>query len=554
MTGTVFACCYVTEVSQGVRSGPLLHRPVPRPGLFQVVEIVFLIGLVAFWAIEYSRVILQADDLLNAGLAGRPDAQMTLTEWWQLYRYDYLHVNGRFTDAVVRVVLQGGREAWAVLGPILMVGVAIGGTAWVSGRLPGSRSRYAPAEPSTWAALALCAALPLSVIAFRPAAAGDGIFWLSAALTHLGSALCVLVGGWPFLARVEGRTCPRAVCWTAPLFLVLANISQETASVTMLSIVIACWILLRGRVGTYLRLLSILSLAAFAYMVFSPGLLGRASHFQSAAGGELSLVQQLLHRGVAAGQIWLSMAAAGVFGVLVLGTALLWLAVRRGELSRRPALLLTGLAVLIAASVVVVGPWSDTFTVIPREAFTGGDVVRALGLAVCLVGCCVFGMSATYSLRGLVGQTPFVLVTGGSAALAVPTSLGITGERAYLISALWWGFTAICLLLAVARLLGPRGTWLPTVVALVGLVALVPTAREINLAMTENYAAWQNSAREISQAQKTGASGVSVGPFPYPAYMCWAAFDEIRYGDYFRLYYDLPPGVELEFRPSEPAS
>ncbi|WP_107705073.1 hypothetical protein [Nocardioides allogilvus] len=525
-----------------------------RAFALQLCEIGLVLALVGFWALEYSRVILQSDDLLNAGLAGRPDARMSVSEWWQLYRHDYLQVNGRFTDAAVRVVLQGGRTAWAVVGPVLMAALVIGGCAWITGRVPGWRRHTSKADYAVLAVLGLCAALPLSIIALRPAAAGDGIFWLSAALTHLGSAVCILVGGWPFLAKVSGRPAPTAMLWIAPPFVVLANISQETASVTMLATIASCWLLLKGRVSRYLGLLSAASVAAFAYHVLSPGLLGRATAFQAQAADTLPLVQQLLHRGVVSAQIWLMMGAVGLVGVTVVATALLWVGVRRALVPRLTAIPLSALAILVLVATWTVGPWSDTFEVIPREAFTGDEIGEAAALAGVLVGACVFGLAATYLLRGLVGPVPFVLVTGGAAALAVPTALGITGERAYMISSLWWGFAAVCLLRAGARMLGPAATPVMGVVALGMLVALVPTAREINLAMTQNFVTWQATDAQIAAALDGNGETVTVGPFPYPDYMCWAAFDEPRYGDYFRLYYDLPSDVAVEFRPSPAGS
>lgn len=522
--------------------------------MVRLSEVCLLVGLLGFWGLEYSHVILQSDDLLNAGIAGRPDARMSLTEWWQLYRYDYLHVNGRFTDAAVRIVLQGGRTAWAILGPVLVVSLVVGASTWITGRFPGSRTPSTRAGLLDLSALALCAGVPLSIIALRPAAAGDAIFWLSAALTHLGSAVCILVGGWPFLATVLGRRLPRPAWFVAPPFMVLANISQETASVAMLVVVASCAILLRGRVGRHLGILSAVSVLAFAYQVFSPGLVGRATQFQAQAGESLSLVQQLLHRGVVSAQIWLTMAAAGIVGVLVLATVLLWIGVRAGSVARWPAVGLSMLAAFVLGAMTLVGPWSDTFEVIDPGAFAGPDVSSALVLVASIVGACLFGMSATYVLRHLAGPVPFVLMASGAAALAVPTSLGITGERAYLISSLWWGFTAICLLVTVARTVGPLGAPSAAGAAAVALLALIPTAREINLAMVENYATWQHSADQIAAAPDTGSATVTVGPFPYPAYMCWAAFDEARYGDYFRLYYDIPPEVRLIFRPSAPVS
>lgn len=538
---------YVTAVSQREQAGRS-----PRGRGFVWAEIAFVIGLLAFWLLQYSRVILQSDDLLNAAMAGRPDAEMTVGEWWEFYRYDYLHVNGRFTDSAVRVVLQGGRQAWAMLGPVLVVGVAVGGAAWVTGRPPGFRSRSQPRDLTTWSALAICATLPFFIVALRPTAAGDGIFWLSAALTHLGSAVCVLAGGWPFIAKVVGRECSRPVLCVAPVFLVLAGISQETASVTMLAVVAACWVLVRGRMGTYLKLLSAASVLSLAYVVLSPGLRGRASAFQAGAGDQLSLIQQLLHRAVVAGQIWLAMTAVGVFAVIAMSTALLWLAARRGTAARWPAALLTVVGLGLASTAAALGPWTGMLRVIPRTAFVGGDIVISLGFAACLVGSCIFGLTATYLLRDMIGPTPFVLVTAGSAALAVPAALGITGERAYLITALWWGFTAVSLLLALVRSADPIANWAPAAIAVAAWLVLIPTVRSIDVAMTANYEAWQDTAHAITRAQETG-SEVTVGPFPYPAYMCWAAFDETRYGDFFRLYYDLPPQVEVAFHPSTPA-
>ncbi|MEP7160843.1 MAG: DUF6056 family protein, partial [Dermatophilaceae bacterium] len=491
----------VTDVTR-----PGTNLPVSQSD--DAVLLAWLVGIwgahLAYWLLVFRSWLVQGDDYLNAAMAGRPDARTSWSQWWLGYWTDVTSVNGRATDALVRLLMAPGPWCWRLLGPVLFTVVAMLLWWWaVRGRLSSANGSDRASRRAVVALAALGATWVLVALAVCPPLGGDVLFWMSSTVSYVVPTALTVAVGMRLSAHVRGERTRRGQCVATGAAIMAAHLLHEVSSFTTVALVGATWLLAgSGARDRRLRAWTVTSIVGFALQMLAPGFWARFSTFR-AGGSEPSASP------VARG---LDMIGHGVLtwyavcGPILVVLLALWLprlvhAVREGRADG----------------------WASPQGTSARDS---GDIILALAG--------VFGASA------------------------LPILLGLGTVRAFLPAAIWLMaavFVTLGSILLPARSgqlgapnAGVVARGIAVAAAAAAFVVSAPMAVAVASDMSANAERWAPTAAQLEQARRGERRDVHMpAGFPYPEYLYARAFDQRTYEQFMRVYYGLPDGVTLHW-------
>lgn len=353
---------------------------------------------------------MSGDDYLLVTQGGDVAGRFSFRDWLGFLANEWLRVNGRTSDSVLRAVLRPGEWFYPLFAPLMFTATGIAVGVWAATtRRAGDR---------WW--LICCGLFVVPAIGWLvPWMAGDAIFWTAGAVNYvlpLGAA----AAGLSVLVRVlDGVEVPWPGVVLAGLWLMFTDSLQEIVSTALGAVAVMVVVTARGKLSARAWVMTgMMGLACLVHML-APGLWARSESVAEASktSGLLRVIQ----------------AAATSAGHLLDRVPLLWAALiallavcgivhrelRRPSLVAGSGLLLAGLlgamyhsrahADLVRGGVPPEGvsPYGVVFVVLLGFAFLATWWVFAKGVTL-------FGWGPVVTWVAFVGSNVFVLGSGAS--------------------------------------------------------------------------------------------------------------------------------------------
>ena len=482
------------------------------------------------WWLLHRWWFMSGDDYLLVTQGGDVGGRFSFQQWLGFLADEWLRVNGRTSDSLLRAVLRPGEWFYPLFAPVMFTATGIAVGLWAATtRRAGDR---------WW--LVCCGLFVVPTIGWMvPWMSGDAIFWTAGAMNYvlpLGAA----AAGLGVLVRVlDGVEVPWVGVVAAGLWLMLTDSLQEIVSTALGAVAVMVVVTARGKLSAKAWVLTGMMGLAFLVHMSAPGLWARSGVVAEAS--ETSGLLRVIH------------AAATSAGHLFDRVPLLWLTLGallivcglvRRELRRAITVAVVGLlmAGLLGSMYLTrmtaaltrddlsperLAPYGVTFVVSLGIAFLATWWVLAKGLAW-------FGWGPVVAWVAFVGSNVFVLGSGAST------------ERVHFLPTALLLVTVLSVLSVLTRdVVGVQRRAVALVVALVlGQVSLVWVDRAW-VGLRANHAFVAEQVLPPLLAAPPGGHVVLPRALPVSTMSYGNAFLMPRYEQALKTYHDLPDDLSI---------
>lgn len=533
------------------------------------------IHLIILWLIVFlsfiwmsSNTFLEGDDFLHVGIGQKPYGHFSFREWMNSWRSDYFDTNGRFADALFRLFLRAGvpfvRFSIAVFLTLLLYVVYC----FIRSKLP----RLIRNDMMNNVLITVVVYAGFMLLLFsHPYFFGNAIGWYSGSFNYLVPTTLILVGLIPSEQFIANLPTPRAIYCLSTLFLVIGQLAHEQANVAVISYFFAFMIYNRYNkisINTGLRIQIGISFFSAAVNLCAPGIRAR----MNVMNGEYSEgMFQRLYLNLANGSqefVWTMR-----FFIVVLLLLAIFLVRRSARVSgfkdKRTTLLIVFCVVGCLNLILMYArrryglhgihlyPSDSEVECIIKLLISTGSILGLLIFAGLLLH-----VLATDTNEFIRWAGRWVVMIIGSSL--IPLAIGSQNVRSYFTTGIC--MLLLCIDIAVALLteriyvkggiqtessvqLMTKRVFVPfiLVLSLFSLVVLSQT----NIRASANRKVWEDVERRLILAAREPNMIIEIrdaGDYPYPDYLYFMAYDQGRYEESIRLYYDIPESTRLVWR------
>lgn len=482
-------------------------------------------SLVAWWLL-LRWWFLAGDDYLFLSQGGDPRGQFSFATWARESANEWLRINGRTADSMVRLVLRPGTWFYPLFAPLLITGTGLAlGFLIVGGRLRLGRA---------WL-YCLCLLLLPWLMWAVPSMAGDTVFWTPGAMNYVFPMCLAGVGLGVLVRELEDRRLPWPAVAATALLLAFTDSLQEVASTSLAAVAVVVIITRRGQLSARAWVLVGAMLAACAVHLCAPGLWARSALVADTQTG--SGVERVTRAFAASTEVLWNRT---VLLWVALLAAMVWFAADRGASRRRRWL--CGMAALMQAAFAGAVAWYEH-----RLRLVGPEPLLLQATAVVL--CAVVAFTVTWwalaSLREDLGWVPLIGWAAFVGSCVFVLGAGVGGARAHFIPAMWLAVVVVAIVAAVAAP-RPENRHRLEVALLVALA--LPAAMWFDQAwvgLKRNYSFVQEQVVAKLTDPNPPARIVLPKELPVPEMSYWNSFLMPRYEESLKIYYSLPSEVEI---------
>lgn len=473
---------------------------------------------------------MSGDDYLLVTQGGDVGGRFSFRQWLGFLADEWLRVNGRTSDSLLRAVLRPGQWFYPLFAPLMftVTGLAVG--FWLAAtRRPGDRC---------W--LVCLGLLVVPTVGWLvPGASGDAIFWTAGAMNYvlpLGAA----AGGLAVLVRVlDGAEVPWPGVVLAGLWLMFTDSLQEIVSTTLGAVAVMVVITAWGRLSSRVWVMTGMMAAAFAVHMSAPGLWARSGSVAEAS--ETSGVTRVIQ------------AAAASASHLSDRVPLLWLALIVllmvcAAVHRE----LRGAVTVAVGGLVLVGPLGSMYLTRMTASLqrADGSLVRVVPYGALLVGVLAIAFLATWWVLAkgvrLFGWGPVVAWLAFVGSNVFVLGSGALTERVHFLPTALLLVVVVSLLSVVTR--DVAEVWRRVValglVVVLGHASLVWVDR-VWVGLQANH---EFVTERILQPLRSAAPGSHVvvpNVLPVPTMSYGNAFLMPRYEKALKTYHGLPDDLTI---------
>lgn len=513
------------------------------------------VGNYLAWYLLWRMVYLSGDDF-RASLNGGAEqyGRSTLGQIWAAGVDDYLHWNGRFADAIVKLQISLGYEAWQLISPLLLTLLAAVATALIYriGRVafPNFHLRTGVLV----VVYLLVSLIPFALIGTQPLL-GSTMFFFNAAVVGYGLALLLLlVGLWLLFGRYPKNPSVPVLVLLVPLFFSLSLINESVGFAGLVLSMVALALPATRVLARGFALAAGASLVGFVVFFLAPG---RASRQGLVHGAEDSLLVRSARGAL------MVLPSGRIYLVLVLIITLVALAIigsrlvaDRGAAGRWPligaGIGVLGTLVLFAASVAWTGNRDgDTFTAAVLRALyqLGSFKLMVLGLGLLIAG----WFLVVYRLPAKV-RDPLVLLTVAAVVSAGPAvAMGLYPGRPYIFIVYLLSLIGVLVLTLGWSQARSRGLGLAAGVLVLATIAFAGMGyAESHRQLTDVYRLWHPVEQElvaVGSGAELPAEIILPSADRYPDEL-WSRLVSRSEGSEaaLREWFGIPDSVKLEWR------
>ena len=494
---------------------------------------------------------IEGDDFLHVSFSNVPYGKFSFLDWIASWRSDYLTVNGRFADALLRLILRPGIQTTRIIISISLIALIY----MLYHYMKISYTENLNIISKIYMSVLSVAALALTLFSHDYFYA-DVIGWYSGAANYLIPTVFVLVGFTASQNELHGRKTGILLYVVSTACLVIGQISHElieTISFTyFLSFVI--YLKLQKKQLSKLQMIQIcISMVTMVAHLLAPGIQHRMERYSS-SGGDLnpSAVLQFIYNVANGGQhfIW-----TFKYFLIVLSAVLIGLLWRRSQADRS-----IRVQIIKKILVLIISLISNLLLMLLRRvnyihliAYQKDLVYTLMTIGIALVSI-LFLLLYSAIVIGTVCTDPtpeirksilwFFAVVG---SMVIPLLLGMQNVRGLFPAAVFFSVFMLNLLSCILWQKQHNRIMLNSCLVIVILFSIVVYSTTIYKA-AQNKSVWDNIEDQLSNSRKNQTGSICVletEEYPYSDLIYTYAYSKERYEESIRIYYSIPAYTSL---------